>query len=203
MVSPVRFDGAERSRLTRSVGANSGQQNLPAGDHFVYARSSSSIERIKIRVLNIIFAAALAAAPLALAHGTAEDEGAALAVVNTFLSGFNSGDEPKMLAACASQMTIIDDIPPHIWQGPTACRQWKKAVDAFLKETGETHVTVTLGTPSHNDVTGDRAYIVAPLTFKYMQSRKPVVDTGSQMIVSLQKRAAGWRMTGWACAEHP
>jgi hypothetical protein len=156
-----------------------------------------------MRIANLLMAVVLAAGVSTGARAAATDEEETLAVVNKFLAGFNTGNDRAMLATCAEQMTIIDDIAPHVWQGPTACREWKKAVDAFLAVAEETHVTVTLGKPSHNEVTGDRAYIVAPLTFSYSHLGRPVVDTGSLMIVSLHKSAAGWQMTGWACAEHP
>ena len=156
-----------------------------------------------MRIVTMLLAVSLAIAPATRPRAATAEEAKTLAVVNEFLTGFNTGDEKTLLAACAPQTTIIDDIPPHVWQGPAACREWKRAVDAFLKDSGETHVSVMLGKPSHNEVTGDRAYLVAPLTFKYEQGGKPVVDTGSLMVVSLYKTSGGWRITGWACAEHP
>jgi hypothetical protein len=153
---------------------------------------------LKLIVGGLVAAALLAAAP---AH--AEDERETLAVVDKFVTNFGSGDEQAMLSTCAARMTIIDDIPPHLWQGKSACRDWKKAVDEFLRRTGETQVRVMLGKPSHNDVTGDRAYVVVPLIFNYLQDGKAVVDTGSLMTVALRKFASGWRMTGWTCTEHP
>jgi hypothetical protein len=126
-----------------------------------------------------------------------------LAVVDKFVTSFGTGDDAAMLSTCDEHMTIIDDIPPHIWQGPDACREWKKSVDAFLRDTGETQVRVTLGKPVHNDITQDRAYLVVPLVFDYVQLGKPVRDTGSLMTVALRKRGGVWRMTGWTCTEHP
>ncbi|MDQ6768152.1 MAG: hypothetical protein M3Z41_10125, partial [Candidatus Eremiobacteraeota bacterium] len=61
---------------------------------------------------------------------------------------------------------------------------------------------VTLGTPWHVDVTGDRAYVVVPVTYAYKQNGKPGMESASVFTVALQKIAAGWRITGWAWAKH-
>ena len=33
-------------------------------------------------------------------------------------------DKGAMTEACAAQASIIDEIPPHAWQGATACADW-------------------------------------------------------------------------------
>jgi hypothetical protein len=125
-----------------------------------------------------------------------------MASVHQFIDGFNKGDAKTALAACASPTSIIDDFPPHEWHGPTACADWSTAYDADAKKNGITDGIVTLRTPWHVDVTGDRAYVVVPVNYTYKQNGKPVTESGSIFTVALKKVAAGWRITGWAWARH-
>ena len=118
--------------------------------------------------------------------------------VHQFVDGLNKGDIKSALAACAEQTSIIDEFPPHEWHGAGACSTWANDYDADAKKNGITDGIVTLGNPRHVDITGDRAYVVVPANFTYKQKGKPAKETGSMLTISLQKAAAGWRMTGWA-----
>ena len=55
----------------------------------------------------------------------------------------------------------------------------------------------TLGTPWNVDITGDRAYFVAPLTYTYVQHGKTVKESAS-FAVALKRTSSGWRITAWA-----
>jgi ketosteroid isomerase-like protein len=139
---------------------------------------------------------------IAAGSAAASEQTAVMASVHQFIDGFNKGDAKTALAACASPASIIDDVTPHQWQGPTACADWSHSYDADAKKNGITDGIVTLGTPWHVDVTGDRAYVVVPVTYTYKQNGRPVTESGSIYTVALKKVAAGWRITGWAWAKH-
>ena len=132
----------------------------------------------------------------------ATEQTAVMAFVHQFIDGFNTGDTKSALAACASPVSIIDEFPPHEWHGPNACADWANAYDANAKKNGITDGIVTLGTPWHVDVTGDRAYVVVPVKYAFKQHGKPVIEPASVFTVALKKVAAGWRITGWAWAKH-
>ena len=153
----------------------------------------------RLAVLAMTASIALVQAPR---PAVASDQAAVMASVHQFVDGFNKGDTKSGLAACASPASIVDEFPPHEWQGPTACADWAKAYDANAKAENITDGFVTLGTPWHVDVTGDRAYVVVPVGYTYKQNGKPVAESGSVFTVALKKAAAGWRITGWAWARH-
>ena len=132
----------------------------------------------------------------------ASEQSVVLATVHQFIDGLNRSDVKSLVAACASPASIIDDFPPHTWQGPTACGDWAHAFDAANKRYKITDGIVTLATPWHVDVTGDRAYVVAPATYTYKQNGKPVRESGSILTVALKRVGGSWRMTGWAWAQH-
>jgi ketosteroid isomerase-like protein len=147
----------------------------------------------------VIFAVAIV---LVAASAAATDKAEAMATVHQFVDGFNQGDTKTALAACAAPAAIIDEFPPYAWQGKTACADWARDYDASSKKDGVTDGVVTLGQPWHVDVVGDRAYVVVPARYTYKQHGKRVTEPASVLTVSLQKVAAGWRITAWAWAKH-
>jgi ketosteroid isomerase-like protein len=136
------------------------------------------------------------------ASAAPSEQAAVLGTVHQFVDAFNKGDTKTVVAACAPSTSIIDDFAPHVWDGPRACADWTSAYDADAKKNKITDGIVTMGTPWHVDVTGDRAYAVVPVIYTYKQNGKPVTESGSVFTVALKKIAAGWRITGWAWAQH-
>lgn len=151
-------------------------------------------------MLIALFLATLATFSTAQTSGSAQ--AAVLASVHGFVDGFNKGDTKALLAACADQTSILDEFPPHEWHGKGACAKWASDFDADAKKNGITDGAVTLGDPSHVDITSDRAYVVIPANYTFKQKGKPVSEIGSIITLTLQKGATGWRITGWAWAKH-
>lgn len=141
--------------------------------------------------LILLAASVLAAAP------AAAQQADVLRPIRQFTDGFNKGDVPGALAACADEASIIDEFAPYEWHGPGACATWANDYDADAKARGVTDGIVTLGRPRHVNVAGDHAYVVIPATYKYKLKGKPVVEAGALLTVALEKTAAGWRMTAW------
>ncbi len=143
----------------------------------------------------------IAAAALLMAPAPT-DQADVVATVKQFVVAFNAGDTTAMAAACASPMVIIDEFPPHVWSGANACTAWANAFNADAEKNKITDPVVTLGKPTHVDVTGDVAYMVTPANYVYKRNGKPVKETNSILAISLAKGASGWKMTGWAWAKH-
>ena len=141
---------------------------------------------------------ALSLAVAVAAPAAASDKTDVTVAVQKFVDGFNKGDTKTAAAACADQTSIIDEFPPYEWHGVGACGKWMADWDADAKKKGITDAIVTLGTPRHVDVTGDRAYVVVPTGYAYKVKGAPAKQTGSTLTIALQKGAAGWRITGWA-----
>lgn len=150
-----------------------------------------------VRRLALVFSAALIAATVSTA-AAASESAAVMAAIHQFIDGFNTGNVTSALAACASPVSIVDEFPPHAWQGATACADWAKAYDAAAKAGGITDGLVTLGTPLHVDVSGDRAYAVVPAAYTYKEHGTPVSEKNSFFTVALKKSGGVWRITAWA-----
>jgi ketosteroid isomerase-like protein len=140
---------------------------------------------------------ALAVVFLAAAAATASEKTDVMVPVNQFVDGFNKSDMASALAACADQTSIIDDFPPHEWQGAGACAAWAKDFDAEAKKDAISNGVVTLGKPRHVDITGDVAYVVVPASYTYKEHGKVMNETGSTFTLVLRKGSAGWRITAW------
>lgn len=145
----------------------------------------------------LVVALSLLLAP-GLAHAT--DASDAVAPVKKFIDGFNTGDVKGALATCASPAVILDEFPPFLWQGPTACADWASDFDADAKKNGISDGVVKMSKPTHVEVAGDRAYVVVPTAYDFKRNGKKISQTGATMTVTLRKGADGWKITGWAWA---
>ena len=144
----------------------------------------------------------LAIAIAATLSAFASEETHVMATVNQFVDGFNKGDLKSAAAACADQMSIIDEFSPHLWQGAGAFSKWVDDFDADAKKNEITDGFVTLRKPRHIDVTADHAYVFIPANYAFKKQGKPAMETGSIITIVLQKDPAGWRITAWAWAKN-
>ena len=118
-----------------------------------------------------------------------------------YIDGFNRGDAQAMAAACADPMQILDGMSPHVWQGPTAAEDWWRDALAEGEHLGVSDYNIVLGEPRHVDVTGDYAYVVAPVTFSYKVKGSQVTQTDAFFTVALRKVGDDWRLAAWSWAK--
>ena len=121
-----------------------------------------------------------------------------LAAVRQYIDAFNAGDVDSMAASFYSTGSILDGMSPHVWQGPSAAREWYRDVLAEGEQEGASGYFVTIEEPLHDDVTGDSAYIVVPATMRFDLDGTPMTQTGAHLTVALRKVADGWRIAAWA-----
>lgn len=104
----------------------------------------------------------------------AADKNEVVDAVNRYLSNLEKDKIKTAAAMCDPEVSILDEFPPHAWHGPTACADWWKELLAYDEKSGITDGDATLGKPWTVDVTGDRAYFVAPMTYSYKQKGNPL-----------------------------
>lgn len=120
-----------------------------------------------------------------------------MAPVHLFVDAFNKGDEKTAAKAFApGKISIIDEVPPHVWSGTSALRHWAHDLEAISKAAGYTDESVTLGEATRQDVNGNFGYVVVPATFAFKEKGKPMREP-AQMVFSLKKRSGHWLITGW------
>ncbi len=147
----------------------------------------------------ILVAFALTLALLTTRQAAASEKTDAMAPVHRFIDGFNKGDLRSAIAACANESSVIDDFPPHQWQG-RGCEKWADGYLAIAKEEGITEARILPGEARHVDVMGNWAYVVLPVTLVFKHLGKPN-KLPSMFTASLHKEPDGWRITGWAWAD--
>ncbi|MBK5189603.1 MAG: nuclear transport factor 2 family protein [Gemmatimonadaceae bacterium] len=143
----------------------------------------------------------LAACMLGSSSPAVAQQAEVMAAVTQFVDGFNKGDAKALVGACAAETSIIDEFPPHEWHGIGACQKWMNDYDANAKANGITDGLVTLGKPSHVDVTGDRAYVVIPSTYTWKEKGVDMREDGSAFTFAMHREKAGWRFVGWSWAK--
>jgi hypothetical protein len=146
-------------------------------------------------ILAFLFALAIA-----VPASFASDKSDVVDAVHRYFDNLDPDHPEKVqtaLAVCDSQVSILDEFPPHEWHGQTACADWWKGLLAYNDKSGITDGDATLGTPLTVDVNGDHAYFVAPMTYTYKQHGKSVKETAS-FAVALRRTQSGWRISGWA-----
>jgi ketosteroid isomerase-like protein len=131
---------------------------------------------------------------------SASDNAEVIAVVHRWTDAFTQRSFNTDIAPCAEDAVVIDDLPPHVWQGPGACSKWFKTFDAWASKAEATNAVITLGEIRHLDSEGGFAYLVAPVTLSYIKAGKPVKFLG-MITMTLRKRESGWRISGVAWAD--
>jgi ketosteroid isomerase-like protein len=134
----------------------------------------------------------------ALAAG---DHDAVLAPIHQFVEALNKGDMKAAAAAHTAAPSIIDDVPPHQWQGSDAFDKWSSSDAAEMQKNGITAPTVKIKAPSQIQVEGDSAYVVVPTVYSFVMKGKKVAETGF-LTFALAQQGSDWRIAGWAWTRH-
>lgn len=121
-----------------------------------------------------------------------------LTAVQQYIDAFNRSDINAMSKIFDVNGQILDGLPPHVWQGATATRDWHRDVSNESEAHGASGYFVTIGDPLHNDVNKESAYIVVPATMTFDLKGTKVVQSGAFFTVALRKTMDGWRVAAWA-----
>ncbi len=125
-----------------------------------------------------------------------------MAPIRKFIDSFNKGDAAGAAAthSATADLTIVDEVPPHLWNGPNAFQAWSAALDSQIKKEGLTEPAVRIGTPTREESDGQNAYIVVPAVYSFKQNGKAMREK-AQMTFVLKKEGSGWLIHGWTWTE--
>lgn len=133
------------------------------------------------------------------AAGVATADDQLMAPIKKFIDSFNKGDMAGAAAthAAGADLTIIDEVAPHLWRGPQAFQAWSADLAADGERRGLTDPIVTISNPTREEVNGNHAYVVVPAVYTFKE-RGVAMQEKAQFVVVLQKGAEGWLIHGWA-----
>ena len=123
------------------------------------------------------------------------------ALVQRYVDAFNRGDAVSQAACFAERGVIVDGTPPHLWVGPSAASDWYRDILIEGEHLGAGEYFVTLGKPTHNVITGNSAYFVAPAEMTFKFKGQPMHQVGAAMTFGLTREAGQWRIAAWAWAK--
>ena len=128
---------------------------------------------------------------------TGSTENGPMVAVRQFVQGFNNDKIDLVQAACADDTSIIDDFPPHEWNGHGATTRWYRDMARMASENGMSDPSVILDEPSNVTVSEEHAYLVVPIDVRWLQDGTPRERPGF-MTLALRNGTEGWRIS--ACA---
>jgi SnoaL-like domain len=120
-----------------------------------------------------------------------------MAPIRQFIDDFNKGDSAGAKAAHVASPSIIDEVPPHAWNGPGAFDAWSGDLAKDATAHGDTGGKVTLGSTIKSQVDGDTAYVVIHATYAYDEKGQAMAEPAS-FTFALRHAAGGWKIASWA-----
>jgi ketosteroid isomerase-like protein len=113
--------------------------------------------------------------------------------VRAMVDAVNAGDIAAALAAFTDAPTIIEDVPPFRWQGPSAASDWLSAMAANAAQLDVEAIEMRLRDPTRIETAGDNAYGVFPGMLALTTRQARLVAEG---VLTLTLRLAGddWRI---------
>jgi ketosteroid isomerase-like protein len=121
-----------------------------------------------------------------------------MAPIQKFMNSFNKGDVAGAAAThtTGADLTIVDEVPPFVWQGAKAFQSWSAALEADAKKIGMTEPMVTLKAATRTETSGDSAYVIVPAVFTF-KLKGAAMQEAAQMTFVLKKAASGWLIHSW------
>jgi hypothetical protein len=121
-----------------------------------------------------------------------------MAPIQKFIDGFNKGDSAAAAAthSATADLTIIDEVPPYLWNGPQAFQAWSADLGADSKKNGITDESVAISAATRVETSGDGAYVVVPAVYSFKE-RGVAMREAAQMTFVLKKGPGGWLIHAW------
>jgi hypothetical protein len=144
-----------------------------------------------------VLVALLCSMALMAAASAAPSEAELMKPVHQFMDSFNKGDAAGAEKAnVTTGVTIIDEVPPHLWQGAGAFKAWVADLEKAEKAAGYSDQKITLGKVNLSTSTGDDAYISLNAAYSYKEKGAAKTEPAS-MTFALKKVGGEWKIAAW------
>jgi ketosteroid isomerase-like protein len=136
---------------------------------------------------------------MAATTALAADGPPAIATVQRFLEAFNKGDLKAAEATHATEVAIVDEIPPYHWKGREAFKGWLADLTEHDMAHEVTDGSMKLGATIREETSGDAAYVVVATEYGFKE-KGTSMRAPAQMTFALKKDKGLWRIVGWTYA---
>jgi hypothetical protein len=114
-----------------------------------------------------------------------------------FIEAFDKGDAKAAAETMLpAGVAITDEVPPYLWQGPTAFADWARDLQANDKAAGIAHESVALADATRREMSAGIAYVIAPATYSFTLNGKTMSET-AQMTFVMKYTDAGWKIAAF------
>jgi hypothetical protein len=119
--------------------------------------------------------------------------------VTTVIDKFNAGDVKAWTSAQEDNTLIVDEFGPHVWSGAGSAQRWLDDYAKDSKANGVTGGRVDYAKPLQSRIDANSAYIVLPVTYRYVQKGAKMAEPGTMAVV-LNRAGDSWKIAGWTYA---
>ena len=145
---------------------------------------------VSAMLLAMPFMAATTAAP------TEQEKGQVLAVLQSVADEW-SRTQVTSTSHFEAALTIVDNTPPYLFQGPEAVQNWLKAYrDNQPPAATKAKTSFRFLEPRTVEIEGARAYIAVPTEWTVTLDGRSDVSHGV-VTATLNRSSQGWRIAAW------
>ena len=124
-----------------------------------------------------------------------------MAPLKVLLAAANGNATADVKTICSDDAVIVDEVPPHRWNGASAAYDWLAALKSQFKDGRVTGAHAVFQKASVYDHSGARAWIVLPTTWTGTQAGRRFEERGFWSFLVVQSKrtwkidAASWTDT--------
>ena len=119
-----------------------------------------------------------------------------VSAIADFVKAVNRGDQNDALARLTKDVSIMEDLAPFRWQGPTAGAEWLLAMAENAQANGITGIFMQLGRATRVEVAGAHAYAIVEGHLTYNGAK--LLHSHGTLTFALVKEPRGWLISAFA-----
>jgi ketosteroid isomerase-like protein len=122
--------------------------------------------------------------------------GEVVAAITDFVKAVNRGDQDRALALLTKDVSIVEDLAPYRWRGPTAGAEWLLAMHENAQANAITGIFMQLGRATRVEVEGEHAYVIVEGHLTYNGVK--LLHSHGTLTFALIKELRGWLISAFA-----
>jgi ketosteroid isomerase-like protein len=122
--------------------------------------------------------------------------GEVVSAITDFVKAVNRSDQNDALTRLTKDVSILEDLAPYRWQGPTAGAEWMLAMHENAQRNAISGIFMQLGRATRVEVEGRHAYAIIEGHLSYNGAR--LLHSHGTLTFALVKEERGWMISSFA-----